>query len=128
MKPQGKWAGLPGAPQDTRDRQAERKRAVRRRKRDAEYLRWVHGRPCLVCGKAGEVHHHPYKSHPGWDDRLVVPLCPDHHRGPAGIHGLAHDGFRSTYGYDLLQETRKLRAEYEGYLGTTHPENVAHRP
>lgn len=93
-----------------------RKRAVRAAKRDPEYRAWVHGRPCVVCACPGEGHHHPYKSHPGWTDRSMVPLCPEHHRGATGIHTLAHDGFQAMHGIDLLEAARNLRRAYEGML------------
>ena len=28
----------------------------------------------------------------------VVPLCPEHHRGNTGVHGLGHKGFTNKWG------------------------------
>jgi hypothetical protein len=46
--------------------------------------------PCATCGAHGVVLHHPrigqgmgQRAH----DMLVIPLCPDCHTGPAGVHG-----------------------------------------
>ena len=41
----------------------------------------------------------------------VIPLCPEHHRGATGLHGLGTKGFPKHYGYDeddLLNDTRRL--------------------
>lgn len=51
--------------------------------------------PCIVCAlKLGaltpaEVHHVEH----GKSDFLTVPLCPEHHRGASGVHGLHVRGF-----------------------------------
>ena len=28
----------------------------------------------------------------------VIPLCPEHHRGNSGVHGLGHKGFAAKWG------------------------------
>ncbi len=41
----------------------------------------------------------------------VIPLCPEHHRGNSGIHGLGRKGFFKLYGIDedyLLDRTKEL--------------------
>jgi hypothetical protein len=41
----------------------------------------------------------------------VIPLCPEHHRGKTGLHGLGTKGFPKYYGYtelDLLEDVRRL--------------------
>jgi hypothetical protein len=41
----------------------------------------------------------------------AMPLCPEHHRGKTGIHGLGTKGFPKHWGYnedDLLQDVRDL--------------------
>jgi hypothetical protein len=41
----------------------------------------------------------------------AIPLCPEHHRGKTGLHGLGTKGFPKHYGYDeadLLNDTRTL--------------------
>lgn len=48
------------------------------------------------------------------DDFLVVPLCPEHHRGGSGLHGLGGRGFATRYKldeYDLLSMTLRLLME-----------------
>jgi len=43
-----------------------------------------------------------------WD---VIPLCPEHHRGKTGVHGLGTRGFLRHHGFseaDLLTDVREL--------------------
>ena len=41
----------------------------------------------------------------------AIPLCPEHHRGNTGIHGLGTKGFPKKWGFteaDLLDEVKML--------------------
>lgn len=84
--------------------------------KDKEYLLWLHNNKmpcCIVCGSGNiELHH----VHPGlWnrDDREVVPLCPEHHRGKFSPHGFDSKKFYETYTKDLFEvEARALHFEY----------------
>jgi hypothetical protein len=41
----------------------------------------------------------------------VIPLCPEHHRGKTGVHGLGTKGFPKHWGFteqDLLEDTKQL--------------------
>ena len=55
--------------------------------------------PCLICEKCGlgdspaEVHHVLAPR----SDFLTVPLCPTHHRGALGFHGLGQRAFERKY-------------------------------
>ena len=74
---------------------------------------------CAVCRKIGhpgtpaELHHTRAGVGAGrrsshWD---VIPLCPEHHRGNTGVHGLGTKGFAKRWGFcelDLLADTVKL--------------------
>lgn len=46
--------------------------------------------PCACCGAYG-VHVHHIREGQGMSQRasdfLTIPLCPDCHQGPSGIHG-----------------------------------------
>ncbi|HAX23072.1 MAG TPA: hypothetical protein DCY64_22650 [Hydrogenophaga sp.] len=76
---------------------------------------------CLACLRIhgphapGPVELHHYRGG-GWgrgDFRTLVPLCPDHHRGPLGIHGLGTKGFDKHYPFtqrDLLDDALRLTA------------------
>ena len=74
---------------------------------------------CAVCRRMGyegtpaELHHK--RSGTGAGRRSshmeVIPLCPEHHRGKTGIHGLGTKGFPKHWGYDeddLLEDVAKL--------------------
>lgn len=57
--------------------------------------------PCLICEKCGlgnspaEVHH--VFDSAARSDFLTVPLCPTHHRGALGFHGLGEREFNRKY-------------------------------
>jgi hypothetical protein len=74
---------------------------------------------CAVCRRMGyegtpaELHHP--RAGTGAGRRAshmdVIPLCPEHHRGKTGLHGLGTKGFVKHYGYneaDLLDDTQHL--------------------
>lgn len=74
---------------------------------------------CAVCRRMGyegtpaELHH-PRKG-VGMAQRSghmsVLPLCPQHHRGNMGIHGMGRKAFEAHYGYtekDLLDDVTTL--------------------
>lgn len=60
---------------------------------------------CILCRHLGygatpaEVHH--IRDGQGAAQRasdfLTVPLCPEHHRGASGVHGLGVRGFETRY-------------------------------
>lgn len=77
---------------------------------------------CILCRRMGhmgtpaEVHH--IRSGVGKAQRAshfeTLPLCPEHHRGATGIHGLGTKGFVKKYGiteHELLDEVIKLLEE-----------------
>ena len=59
-------------------------------KASKEWMNRVAQLPCACCGEHG-VHLHHIREGQGMSQRasdfLVVPLCPDCHTGPLGIHG-----------------------------------------
>jgi hypothetical protein len=71
---------------------------------------------CAVCfrlglGETPAELHHPRRG-AGMAYRAkhadVIPLCPEHHRGRTGVHGLGTKGFEAHYGFDeaaLLADT-----------------------
>ena len=60
---------------------------------------------CIVCshaygnyGTPAEVHH--ARARHGWgrtSHLMTIPLCPEHHTGQTGIHGLGRKAFERTY-------------------------------
>ena len=74
---------------------------------------------CAVCRRMGyagtpaELHHKRAGTGAGRrsSHMEVIPLCPEHHRGNTGIHGLGTKGFPKYWGYDeddLLADVAKL--------------------
>jgi len=74
---------------------------------------------CAICRRMGypgtpaELHHR--RGGQGLSNRSsnweVIPLCPRHHRGADGVHGLGTRGFAKHWGFDeadLLADTRRL--------------------
>ena len=74
---------------------------------------------CAVCRRMGypgtpaEIHHR--RAGMGLGRRAshmeVIPLCPEHHRGATGLHGLGTKGFSKHWGYDeddLLEDVAGL--------------------
>ena len=74
---------------------------------------------CMVCRRLYGPHtpspvelHHLRKGGWGKGDYLtLIPLCPEHHRGKTGVHGLGTKGFPAHYGFDqedLLADALRL--------------------
>ena len=87
-----------------------------------EYKNIVAGLPCVVTwltqGRKiyGCELHHPESVRDNLSDWLVVPLSPEMHRGPNGIHGLSRRGFEMRYKLDdlaMIAGTIKLLMQQE---------------
>lgn len=65
---------------------------------------------CVLCQHQGNgptpAHVHHIREGQGMGERsshfLTVPLCPEHHQGASGIHGLGVKGFYTRYKMDEL--------------------------
>ena len=88
-------------------------------KAEKRYMSRVAELGCLVCKRMGyegtpaELHHKRAGTGAGRrsSHMEVIPLCPEHHRGKTGFHGLGTKGFPEHYGYDendLLEDVRSL--------------------
>jgi hypothetical protein len=75
---------------------------------------------CILCirlgygeGTPSEIHH--IRRFGGKRENTeVIPLCPEHHRGNSGVHGLGHKGFAKYWGFseeDLLEKIKELLSE-----------------
>ena len=70
---------------------------------------------CILCrhlgyGETPAELHHIRKYGSKRDNAPVIPLCPEHHRGNTGVHGLGKKGFEKHYGLtenDLLTLTER---------------------
>lgn len=77
---------------------------------------------CCLCRRLGapgapaEVHHLRAGAGAGQrsDYTRTIPLCPRHHRGQDGLHGLGTRGFEAYWGVDEEQ----LLAEVNAALGS----------
>ena len=72
---------------------------------------------CFIKGQAGtpcEIHH--VRRLGGRRDLApYIGLCPEHHRGNTGIHGLGNKGFVKYYNItqeELIEKTKELIGEY----------------
>lgn len=63
---------------------------------------------CMACRRLfphlppGSVELHHLRGN-GWgkgDYLTLIPLCPEHHRGDMGVHGLGVKAFPKQYGFD----------------------------
>ena len=77
---------------------------------EAEHMGHVADLGCILCRHLGlgksPAHVHHLKEGVGLSQRasnwLTVPLCPEHHTGASGLHGLGTKGFRTRYKLDEL--------------------------
>ena len=74
----------------------------------SEHMEKVASCPCLIClyrlGRKTfgcEVHH--VGDAEDRDDFAVASLCPEHHRGPTGVHGLHRRAFRTMWKVSDIQ-------------------------
>ena len=81
-----------------------------------QYMNEVAEIGCVLCHHLGYGHspahlHHPRDAAGGAQrasDWLVIPLCPEHHQGQSGYHGLGSRGFYTRYKlteWDLMAMT-----------------------
>lgn len=71
---------------------------------------------CAICRMLGygaspaEVHHQRTGTGAGRRGKGLVPLCPEHHRGNTGLHGMGRKAFEREYGVteiELVERTEK---------------------
>lgn len=93
-------------------------------KADREYLSRVAALCCRICARLGygdtpaEVHHQRTGTGAGKraSHRRVLPLCPEHHRGATGLHGMGRRAFERHYQVtevELIDEVQELLGETE---------------
>lgn len=70
---------------------------------------------CILCRHIGytdtpaELHH--IRRAGKRDNAPVIPLCPEHHRGNTGVHGMGRKAFEREYGIteeELLERVEEL--------------------
>jgi hypothetical protein len=84
-------------------------------KSEKEHFRKVAELGCSLCrflgdeGTIPELHH--IRRAGKRSNAPVIPLCPEHHRGNTGIHGMGRKAFERKYGVseeELLAYTLEL--------------------
>lgn len=73
-------------------------------KDEKKYLKKVASVGCILCRAALGVKDSPAEIHHirrfggKRSTSPVIPLCPEHHRGNSGVHGLGAKGFEAKWG------------------------------
>jgi hypothetical protein len=82
-----------------------------------DHMAKIRALPCVVCLYKLDIITTPVSGHhvsvPA-DDFAVAPLCPEHHQGKTGVHGLRRRGFERMWKLDevgLLALTNRAIAE-----------------
>lgn len=112
----------PMAPSSMRERSSRPKfknRKPAKTKAESDYLGRVAALGCILCRRLGlgetpaEVHHP--RTGTGAGQRAAhgdgFPLCPEHHRGNTGLHGMGRKAFEAHYGVtelELRDQTHRL--------------------
>ena len=84
------------------------------KKAEREHLNRLSEQGCILCRHLGfgetpaEIHHlrHGMGMAQRNSNENAIPLCPEHHRGHTGFHGLGRRAFERMYGLtelDLLE-------------------------
>uniref|UniRef100_UPI0033400FE1 Ref family recombination enhancement nuclease n=1 Tax=Castellaniella defragrans TaxID=75697 RepID=UPI0033400FE1 len=85
---------------------------------ERRFLDAIAAQGCILCRRLGypgtpaEIHHLRAGMGAGQrnSNQNVIPLCPEHHRGNTGYHGLGRRAFERMYGVtelDLWEMTQK---------------------
>lgn len=91
-----------------------------KRKNNKDYIRWIHGWPCVVCSRWPVQAHHVRTRGAGGGDEQCVPLCADHHvAGGQSIHRLGVVTFGVKWGVDLSEIADGFFLRYQA--GDTPP-------
>lgn len=77
-----------------------------------EYMGKVAQLPCAICGVYG-VHVHHIRTGIGMGRRAsnfdTLPLCPEHHQGKSGIHGMGRKAWELHHGITELQLLKQTK-------------------
>jgi hypothetical protein len=86
-------------------------------KAEKQYMGKVAEIGCILCkhlnlGETPAELHHP-RTGIGAGRRAshmdVIPLCPEHHRGNSGLHGMGRKAFEKYYGIEELELLEKVK-------------------
>lgn len=90
---------------------------------NSKHLNRVADLGCILCRNLGHKDtpaeiHHIRRMGGKRDNAPVIPLCPEHHRGNTGVHGMGRKAFARHYGLteeDLSEQVRQLLSQNEGH-------------
>lgn len=86
-----------------------------------EYMGYVARLGCAICLRLGYGETPAHVHHPrtgvgaglrGLDEE-AIPLCPEHHQGKTGLHGMGRKAFERRYGVTEQQLTKQTRERVE---------------
>jgi len=88
------------------------------RKKEAQYLSKIADIGCIICYRLGYIGtpaeiHHIRGIGLGMGVRnsnyATIPLCPEHHRGNTGYHGMGRKAFERRYEITELQLAQQVQ-------------------
>lgn len=81
-------------------------------KAERDHMDKVASLPCAICGIHG-VHVHHIRTGIGMGRRAsnfdTLPLCPEHHQGMTGIHGMGRKAWERHHGITELQLLKQTK-------------------
>ena len=89
---------------------------------------------CILCrhlgypGTPAEIHHLRAGMGAGQrnNNQTVIPLCPEHHRGNTGYHGLGRRVFERTYGVTEMDLWAMAQKQNPATVGAVPGFSTAH--
>ena len=79
-------------------------------KAESNYLSAVAASGCILCGAPAEIHHHRRMGEKRKHSQ-VIPLCPAHHRGSNGLHGIGKKSWERMHGVNLDELCKAVRCK-----------------
>lgn len=112
-------------------RRSSRKSAT---KAEREYMSAQADAGCILCRFLGlgntpaEIHHLRYGVGAGQrnSNLMAIPLCPEHHRGRTGYHGLGRREFERQYGVTEMDLWAMAQKQNPATVGAVPGFSTAH--
>lgn len=112
-------------------RSSKRKAAT---KIEREYMGAQADAGCILCRYLGlgdtpaEIHHlrHGVGAGQRNSHRMSIPLCPEHHRGATGYHGLGRREFERVYGVTEMDLWEMAQKQNPATVGAVPGFSIAH--
>jgi len=94
------------------------------REKDPDYIRFIHGYACIVCGTYPVHAHHAKTKGAGGSDKTCLPLCYSHHVGDQGIHFLGKIHFQAKFRVDMDKLVEHYNLLYKEGVAGPHAHKV----